>query len=333
MLSRWIGGVFLLLASLIYLGQHNLSAIGFGLSAFILLPPLSNIPSKLLKKPLSRGIKIILLIIFLTIGFKYVPQSEIKNTITDSLDQPKATATIKQTQKSPIPTPTPIFYKVTSVVDGDTIKVSIDGKIESIRLIGIDTPETVDPRKPVQCFGLEASNKAKEVLTNKKVLLESDSTQDDRDKYNRLLRYVFLEDGSNFNKMMIAEGYAHEYTYNSPYKYQAEFKQAEKEARENKKGLWADNVCVTPTPTYKPIPTSTYKPTSTPVPAVQGIYVPPATKVPQTQTNQTGSYSCDCSKLCSQMASCEEAYYQLNQCGCSKRDGDSDGVPCESICP
>ena len=64
-----------------------------------------------------------------------------------------------------------------------------------------------------------------------------------------------------------------------------------------------------------------------------GLYVPPATKVPQTQTNQTGSYSCDCSKLCSQMASCEEAYYQLNQCGCSKRDGDSDGVPCESICP
>ncbi len=133
--------------------------------------------------------------------------------------------------------------KVIKVVDGDTIKVLINNKEDTVRLIGIDTPETVDPRKPVQCFGKEASDKAKEVLTGKTISLESDPTQGNRDKYQRLLRYVFLND-LNFNKFMISSGYAHEYTYKSnPYKYQLEFIQAEKDARQNKKGLWADGVC------------------------------------------------------------------------------------------
>ncbi len=136
------------------------------------------------------------------------------------------------------------LYKVETVVDGDTIKVDMDGKSETLRLIGIDTPETVDPRKPVQCFGEEASKKAKETLTGKTVRLEADPTQGERDKYQRLLRYVYLEDGISFNKWMIDEGYAHEYTYQSnPYKYQADFKDAERSARENKKGLWNETTC------------------------------------------------------------------------------------------
>ena len=135
------------------------------------------------------------------------------------------------------------LVKVVSVTDGDTIKVSIDGTTKTLRLIGIDTPETVDPRKPVQCFGKEASDKAKETLLNKMVRLESDPTQGDLDKYQRLLRYIFLEDGTFFNKMMIAEGYAHEYTYDIPYKYQAEFKTAEKTAREAQLGLWNPATC------------------------------------------------------------------------------------------
>lgn len=132
---------------------------------------------------------------------------------------------------------------VTRVVDGDTIKVFLNGKNETVRLIGIDTPETVDPRRPVQCFGKEASNKTKSVLDKKNIFLEADPSQGNRDKYHRLLRYVFLSDGTNFNKLLIEEGFAHEYTYFLPYKYQAEFKLAEKQARENKKGLWADNAC------------------------------------------------------------------------------------------
>lgn len=135
------------------------------------------------------------------------------------------------------------YYSVSRVIDGDTIDVSIDGKVERLRLIGIDTPETVDPRKPVECFGVEASNKAKTLLIGKKVSLESDDSQGELDKYNRLLRYVFLEDGTNINLLMIKEGYAHEYTYNLPYKYQTEFKNAQKQAEANKAGLWSLNAC------------------------------------------------------------------------------------------
>lgn len=135
------------------------------------------------------------------------------------------------------------LYKVVKVVDGDTVSVEINGEKETLRLIGIDTPETVDPRKPVQCFGKEASNKAKELLSYKRIYLEADATQGDRDKYGRMLRYVILEDGTNFNEFMVREGYAHEYTYNTPYKYQEKFKEMERQAREAKKGLWAEDTC------------------------------------------------------------------------------------------
>lgn len=134
-------------------------------------------------------------------------------------------------------------YRVVKVVDGDTLDVDIDGKIERLRLIGINTPETVDPRKEIQCFGIEASNKAKELLSGQFVSLESDSTQGDRDKYKRLLRYVILQDGTNFNKYMISEGFAHEYTYDEAYVYQAEFKQAQEDARNAGKGLWSPDTC------------------------------------------------------------------------------------------
>ncbi|MBP9758982.1 S-layer homology domain-containing protein [Candidatus Dojkabacteria bacterium] len=197
-----------------------------------------------------------------------------------------------------------IYYPVTKVVDGDTIEVNINGTTEKIRLIGIDTPETVDPRKPVQCFGIEASNKAKELLSGKSIGLEADQSQGERDKYDRLLRYVFLQNGTNFNKYMISEGYAFEYTYNTAYKYQAEFKEAQKQATSAKKGLWADNACTTPT----------------------------ATPIPVGAIPSDDEYTCNCSKTCTQMSSCDEAYYQLDTCGCSKRDGDNDGIPCEDLC-
>ncbi|MFH0873458.1 MAG: thermonuclease family protein [Candidatus Komeilibacteria bacterium] len=136
-----------------------------------------------------------------------------------------------------------VTYAIVSVTDGDTFKVSIDGKTETVRAIGIDTPETVDPRKPVQCFGVEASKRAKVLLTGKRVKLQADPTQDNRDKYSRLLRYAWLEDGTFFNLTMVADGYAVEYTYQTPYQYQQEFKRAEADARTKKLGLWADNAC------------------------------------------------------------------------------------------
>lgn len=134
--------------------------------------------------------------------------------------------------------------RVIRVVDGDTIEVSLGNEEETVRLIGIDSPEVLDERKPVQCFGKEASDKAKEILTGKTIILESDPTQENRDEYGRLLRYLFLKNGVNFNKLMMDEGYAREYTFKgSFYKYQSEFVQDEKRARKENNGLWADGVC------------------------------------------------------------------------------------------
>ena len=140
------------------------------------------------------------------------------------------------------------LYEVVKVVDGDTIDVSINGETERIRIIGLDTPETVDPRQTVECFGLEASAKAKELLLNEQVRLEADSTQGERDTYGRLLRYVFLADGRNYSLEMIKQGYGHEYTYNVPHKYQQEFQQAENEAKDAQRGLWASTACIDSVP-------------------------------------------------------------------------------------
>ena len=142
--------------------------------------------------------------------------------------------------------PPPGMYRVMKVYDGDTIEVSATGKaddIEKVRFIGIDTPETVDPRKPVQCFGKEASDHTKALLSGKDVELLRDDTQDNKDKYGRLLRYVVIG-GVNINQVLIQEGYAYEYTYKIPYQQQRVFKAAQIYAREHKKGLWADGMCV-----------------------------------------------------------------------------------------
>lgn len=136
-----------------------------------------------------------------------------------------------------------VSYQVVRVIDGDTVRVLIGGKEETIRLIGINTPETVDPRRPVQCFGKEASEKAKEILSDSHIRIETDPTQGERDKYGRLLGYILLPDGANFNRKMIEEGYAYEYTYGVPYRYQTEFKEAERDAREGRRGFWSEKTC------------------------------------------------------------------------------------------
>lgn len=135
------------------------------------------------------------------------------------------------------------LYQVVDVVDGDTIKVLIDNATTTIRLIGIDTPETLDPRKVVQCFGREASARAEELLLGKMVSLENDGISEELDKYMRLLKYVYLEDGTFYNDKMIRDGYAHEYTYIKPYKHQIQFKEAQKEASTQLRGLWAPDTC------------------------------------------------------------------------------------------
>jgi micrococcal nuclease len=135
---------------------------------------------------------------------------------------------------------------VVRVVDGDTVVASVDGRDETVRLIGIDTPETVDPRTPIECFGKEASTRAKELLrVGATIELEADPSQGERDSTpsRRLLRYAWTSDGRNFGLEMIREGYAHEYTFRMPYRYQAQFRAAEREAREQQRGVWAPDTC------------------------------------------------------------------------------------------
>jgi micrococcal nuclease len=130
------------------------------------------------------------------------------------------------------------------VVDGDTVDVRVGGRVERVRLIGLDTPESVDRRRPVECFGREASARAKELLlAGPQVLLEADPSQGDRDRYGRLLRYIILPDGRNFAEVMIGEGYGFEFTYRLPYRYQERFKAAQRDAREQERGLWAPGAC------------------------------------------------------------------------------------------
>jgi micrococcal nuclease len=130
-------------------------------------------------------------------------------------------------------------YPVTKVIDGDTIVVAIGGVNQTIRLIGVNTPESVDPRRPVECFGNEASARAKSLLLGHTIRLIADPTQGDKDKYNRLLRYVYREDGLFVNKQLIEDGYASEYTYATPYQYQSDFRQAQIVAQREKRGLWS----------------------------------------------------------------------------------------------
>lgn len=136
-----------------------------------------------------------------------------------------------------------LLYEVKSVIDGDTIKIDYEGKETSVRLIGVNTPETVDPRKTVECFGQEVSQYLRNLLEGKKVKIEADYSQTDRDKYDRLLRYIYL-DGEDVGYMVINNGYGYEYTYNYPYIKQSEYKQAQEEAEKNSRGLWAEGVCV-----------------------------------------------------------------------------------------
>ena len=133
--------------------------------------------------------------------------------------------------------------EVIRTVDGDTIEVKFpDGAIKKVRLIGIDTPETVDPRKPVECFGKEASAKMKELVNGKTVTLKR-KLNENRDGYGRLLRYVYVGD-LFVNAEMIKQGFAYAYTkYPFDAALMEEFRQYEKEARENKLGLWADGIC------------------------------------------------------------------------------------------
>jgi len=260
------------------------------------------------------------------------PETETKNTST-TLEQPiKQKENTFPSEKKEYDDPQEKLYDVVSITDGDTFRIMYEGSSTPLRMIAIDTPELHHPSEPVQCYAKEAKEYLESLIAGKKIHIESEPLDDDKDKYDRLLRYVFLEDGTNVNEKMLSEGYAFEKTYTPGYKYQTIFKDAQQEAIDNKKGLWAENTC------KGDVYTGTYKDPSLQDVVKTAPTVPIVTKTIKEKTTTTKtntgdpSFTCNCGKTCGQMDSCKEAYYQLNTCGCSARDGDHDGVPCESLC-
>lgn len=132
----------------------------------------------------------------------------------------------------------PGLYQVTEFVDGDTIAVNMNGHSEKVRFIGVDTPETHKPNTPVQCYGTEAAAYTKRRIGLGKVKLVADPLTTDRDRYNRLLRYVYLEDGTDLDKAIISDGYGFYYPYFA-FSKANEFDDAQASARSANKGLWS----------------------------------------------------------------------------------------------
>lgn len=131
------------------------------------------------------------------------------------------------------------LVKVDKINDGDTFEVILDGKMERIRLLGINTPEIEGPYRHQECFGPEASQRGKRLLTNRKVYLIKDPSVPNRGKYGRLLRYAVREDGLFYNAEMVWEGYAFEYSPRGQhFNYEDFFKKLQSQARQAKRGLW-----------------------------------------------------------------------------------------------
>jgi len=124
------------------------------------------------------------------------------------------------------------IYKVKRVIDGDTLLL-ING--ERVRLIGVDTPETKHPQKPVEHFGREAYLFTKKMVDGKEARFEFERQK--KDRYGRHLAYVYLLDGTFLNAEIIKQGYGFAYT-RFPFKYIEEFRRYERDARENRRGLW-----------------------------------------------------------------------------------------------
>lgn len=216
-------------------------------------------------------------------------------------------------------------YLVKKVIDWDTIDLDYNWKTISVRFIWIDSPESYETRFwYVECYWYEAKTYLKNLIEWKNVNIEFDSTQWQTDKYGRYLAYIFL-DWTNINNEMIKNWYAWEYTYNKAYKYQDIFKVSEKTASENKLWLWKSDTC-------------NWERTE----AVKIITNSGSINIDNTWSIQTSNtskiinnlnFSCSNIKTyCTEMDSCDEAKFYLNNCWLKRLDADGDWIPCESIC-
>jgi len=188
--------------------------------------------------------------------------------------------------------------KVVKIVDGDTLKVIVNSKIEKVRLIGIDTPEIHKNRRAklqskklktdlseIIQMGKEAKKFVSSIVKKgEKIFLETDVQE--RDRYGRILAYVWLKDGSMLNEKIICNGYAMPLTIPPNVKYKDTFLYCFRYAREQNLGLWKSSI----------------------------------------------HYVCGEKRFCYQMKNCDEAYFYLKNCNLKRLDRDKDGIPCEKLC-
>jgi micrococcal nuclease len=156
-----------------------------------------------------------------------------------------ATPTVANTNASTTPTVaadmTLTRAQVRRVVDGDTIIVVLDGREERLRYIGVDTPESVSPSAPVECYGREAAEANRRLVEGRSVYLEKDVSE--RDRYGRLLRYVFVDDPAGGGRLfvnleLVRQGYAQVVTFPPDVRHAGTFRAAQQEARDAELGLW-----------------------------------------------------------------------------------------------
>lgn len=165
------------------------------------------------------------------------PQPQIAGIVDSKQEippQPSTSSPDSKAENKQEPSDNFDWYYVQRVIDGDTIELTTG---ETVRYIGIDTPESVHPDKAVMCYGLESAQINRQLIEGKNVRLQKDISE--KDKYDRLLRYVYLEDGTFINLYLVQNGYATSYSYPPDLKYQDLFREAELEARNTNIGLWA----------------------------------------------------------------------------------------------
>jgi micrococcal nuclease len=186
---------------------------------------------KVKKKNKKKALALSAVVLPLLLSFIFSKLPEI-DQINGIQDIPKILNLLLEEEENPVGL---VNAKVVRVVDGDTVVVRYEGREERIRLIGVDTPETVHPNKPVEAYGEEAKEYTKKKLEEKDIQIEFDVQE--RDRYGRLLGYIWL-DGLLFNDELLRMGYARVATFPPNVKYVETFKETEKNAREKQVGIW-----------------------------------------------------------------------------------------------
>ena len=174
----------------------------------------------------SAGVSAVFLVMSLVIGIAGYKEVDLKEFFAQAVNWEVEVGSLPDK-----------YWRVTRIVDGDTVEVNSSVGEQIVRLVGVDTPETKDPRKKVECFGEEAADYLEALVLDKLVLLETDNLQGRKDRYGRWLAYIYLEDGTDVNAKMVGDGYAFAYREIDSEKL-TQYVELEKKARQNLKGLW-----------------------------------------------------------------------------------------------